>query len=69
MFKFYLFLAYLGFFKYEGYRDCGTYIPSVTPRARVLYPDGNYSVPMAIGNAVDYSGIFGGQVVPHKIRK
>lgn len=31
------------------------------PKARVLYPDGERSAPMAIGNAVEYRNMFGGK--------
>lgn len=72
-FKIALFFAKLGFFKYDGAMAFAEH--RGIPMARVLYPAGvdwdggrNYpagqSVPMAIGNAVNYAKLFNGTVVP-----
>lgn len=59
IFKVRLWLAeHLGFYRYGG---CWTM--SRMPKARVLYPDGEMSYPMAIGDAVSYKKIFGGKVI------
>lgn len=60
MFKFALLLGRMGFFKHEGLRG---FQPHWWPMARVQYPEG-FSVPMAVGNAVDYAAMFNGKVVP-----
>lgn len=68
-FKIALFLAKLGFFKYEGAMAFAEH--RGVPMARVRYdwdarrnrPAGQ-SVPMAIGNAVEYAAMFNGTVVP-----
>lgn len=74
-FRIALFLARLGFFRYENYDAFGMRdeASSPWPMARVRYPSyihwgqvvpEGYSVPMAIGNAVEYAKIFGGEIVP-----
>ena len=65
MFKVWLWMARnLGMFRSDSlFRPSG-------PLARVYYPPGpiddkpGVSIPMAIGNAVEYAEIFGGEVVP-----
>lgn len=48
-----------GAYRYDGlFPDIRGY-----PMAQVLYKDGNKSVPMAIGNCVDYAAMFGGKVI------
>ena len=54
-----LFLARIGFFRYEG---AYWRIPFLCPCGRVVYPNGSRSVKMALGNAVEYAAIFGGEV-------
>lgn len=61
MFKLWLLLARMGWFSYEG---SWSHAPDWWPKARVHYPSGHYSAAMAIGNAVEYQMIYGGQVVP-----
>ena len=53
-----LFLAHMGFFKAHG-----VWWIHQGPKGQVLYPDGNYSAPMALGNCVEYAAIFRGKVV------
>lgn len=73
-FQFALFLGRLGFFRYDGAHAFAK--SRGWPMARVFYhgvpsswqwpPDSTegYSVPMAIGNAVEYARMFNGTVVP-----
>jgi hypothetical protein len=50
-----------GWYKYAGIWSMA---PKNFPRGRVLYRDGFWSADMALGNAVDYAGMFGGTVHP-----
>jgi len=54
-------LAHQGFFKYEGLT--GSYGYCNLPQGIVHYPDGSFSISMPIGNALDYSKIFGGEII------
>lgn len=62
VFKTRLSMAERGYYKYEGL--VGFAEIRGIPVARVLYPDNEKSVKMAMGNAVDYREIFGGTVIP-----
>ena len=57
----------LGSFTYHGLHG---FEPRWWPHAQVLYRDGEISRPMALGNAIDYADIFGGEVIqPRKEQK
>ena len=60
-FWFWTFLARLGFFRYEG---SWNFAPEWWPKAKVRYPTGHISATMAIGNALDYQRIYGGELLP-----
>lgn len=51
---------YLGMWRYDGlfWRT-----PWYYPLAKVRYEDGNVSIKMGIGNAVEYTKIFDGKVI------
>jgi hypothetical protein len=61
MFKLYVLLAKLGFFRYDGIVQ---QTPAWMPKALVRYPDGYVSRPMAVGNALDYQRLGGGELLP-----
>jgi hypothetical protein len=61
MLKFYVLLAKLGFFRYDGLVP---HTPAWMPKAVVRYPDGYVSRPMAVGNALDYQRLKGGELLP-----
>lgn len=47
-------------FRYDGLLD---HAPSHFPKAHVVYPDGERSITMAVGNAYEYAELFGGEVI------
>lgn len=51
---------HLGSFTYHGLFG---HQPRWWPHAQVRYRDGKVSVAMALGNAVDYAFLFGGEVI------
>jgi hypothetical protein len=61
VFKTQLSMAKRGYYRYDGLM--GFAKKRGFPVARVLYPDGKRSCEMAIGDAVDYQEMFGGEVI------
>lgn len=60
-FRVQLWLAtHFGFYRYDGLRG---HQPPHMPVAYLRYPSGDYSCAMALGNAVDYARMFGGEVL------
>jgi hypothetical protein len=47
-------------FCYPGLMGC---VPKNWPTGYVVYPDGDRSMTMAIGNAFEYKDMFGGEVI------